>query len=95
MTGFERWQSANQGLPLGSVKDHLGSIGVVEASRMEVGLMESAHLVLGTAFGSFPAMDSWVKVIDFSYKEGGAIEQYTFCTAAILDFKMAATKNYI
>ena len=55
--------------------------------------MESAHLVLGAAFGSFSAMDIWVKVIDFSYKEGGAIEQYTFCTAAILDFKMAATKN--
>ena len=36
LLGFERWQSANKGLPLGSVKDHLGSIGVVEASRMEV-----------------------------------------------------------
>ena len=85
-----RWQSANKGLPLGSVKDHLGSIGVVEASRME-----SAHLVLRAAFGSFPAMDIWVKVIDVSYMEGGAIEQYTFCTTAILDFKMAATKKYI
>ena len=57
--------------------------------------MESAHLVLGAAFGSFPAMGIWVKIIDFSYREGGAIEQYTFCTAAILDFKMAATTNYI
>ena len=57
--------------------------------------MKSAHLVLGAAFGSFPALAIWVKVIDFSYREGGAIEQYTFCTAAILDFKMAATKNYI
>ena len=57
--------------------------------------MESAHLVLGAAFGYFPAMDIWVKVIDFSYREGGAIEQNTFCTAAILDFKMAATNNYI
>ena len=54
--------------------------------------MESAHLVLGAVFGSFPAMDIRVKVIDFSYREGGAIEQYKFCTAAILDFKMAATK---
>ena len=36
LIGFERWQSANKGLPLWSVKDHLGSIGVVEASRMEV-----------------------------------------------------------
>ena len=57
--------------------------------------MESAHLDLGAAFGSFPAMDIWVKVIDFSYRNGGAIEQYTFCTAAILNFKMATTKNYI
>ena len=37
--------------------------------------MESAHLGFfwGGAFGSFPAMDIWVKVIDFSYREGGAI----------------------
>ena len=47
------------------------------------------------ASGCFPAMDIWDKVTDFSYREGAAIEQYTFCTAAILDFKMAATKNYI
>ena len=39
----------------------------------------------GAAVGSFPAMDMWVtplkqmvKVIDFSHREGGAIEQYTF-----------------
>ena len=57
--------------------------------------MESAHLDLGAAFASFPAMDICVKVIDFSYRNGGAIEQYSFCTAAILNFKMAATKNYI
>ena len=57
--------------------------------------MEPAHLDLGAAFGSFSAMDIWVKVIDILYREGGAIEQYTFCTAAILDFKMADTKNYI
>ena len=36
MLGFERWQSANKGLPLVSVIDHLGSIDGVEASRMEV-----------------------------------------------------------
>ena len=34
--GFERWQSANNGLPLGSVIDHLGGIDGVEASRMEI-----------------------------------------------------------
>ena len=33
LLGFERWQSANKGLPLGSVKDHLGSIGGVKANR--------------------------------------------------------------
>ena len=36
LLGFERWQSAKKGLPLGSVKDHLGSIGGVEASIIEV-----------------------------------------------------------
>ena len=36
MLGFERWQSANKGLPLGSVIDQLGGIDWVEASRMEV-----------------------------------------------------------
>ena len=36
LLGFERWQSANKGLSLGSVKDHLGSIGGVEASRVEI-----------------------------------------------------------
>ena len=36
LLGFERWQSANKGLSRGSVIDHLGSIGGVEASRMEV-----------------------------------------------------------
>ena len=36
LLGFERRQSASKGLPLGSVKDHLGSIGGVEASRIEI-----------------------------------------------------------
>ena len=36
LLGFERRRSANKGLPLGSVKDHLGSIGGVEASRIEI-----------------------------------------------------------
>ena len=36
LLGFGRWQSANKGLPLGSVIDHLGSIDEVEASRMEI-----------------------------------------------------------
>ena len=53
MLGFERWQSANKGLPLGSVIDHLGGIDVVEASRVEVVLTESAHLVLGRPLGLF------------------------------------------
>ena len=35
MLGFERCKSANKGLPLGSVLDHLGSIDGVEASRIE------------------------------------------------------------
>ena len=36
MLGFERWQSTNKGLPLGSVIDHLCGIDGVEASRMEI-----------------------------------------------------------
>ena len=39
LLGFERWQSENKGLPLGSVKCHLGSIDGVEASRVEVVLV--------------------------------------------------------
>ena len=34
--GFDSWQSANKGIPLGSVKYHLGSIGGVDATSMEV-----------------------------------------------------------
>ena len=36
LLGFERWQSANKRLQLGSVKDHLGSIDDVDASSVEV-----------------------------------------------------------
>ena len=36
MLGYERWQSANKGLPLGSVIDHLGGIDGVEANIMGV-----------------------------------------------------------
>ena len=32
MLGFERWQSGNKGLPLGSAIDHLCGIDGVEAS---------------------------------------------------------------
>ena len=74
----------------GSVKDRLGSIGVVEASRMEVVLNGVSPSSFGGGLWVFSSHG-----YDFSYREGGAIEQYTFCTAAILDFKMAATKNYI
>ena len=49
--------------------------------------MEPAHLDLGAAFGSFPAMDIWVKVIGISYREGGAIEQYRFCTGGQIGFQ--------
>ena len=36
MLGFERWQSTNKGLPLGSVIDHLGGIDGVEARHLYV-----------------------------------------------------------
>ena len=35
--------------------------------------MESAHLVLGAAFGSFPAMDIWVKVISCVYTRANIV----------------------
>ena len=50
LLGFERWQSTNKSLP---GQRHLGSIGGVEASRIEVVLIESAHLVLGRPLGLF------------------------------------------
>ena len=43
MLGFECWQTANKGLPLGSVKDHLGSIDGVAASRIQ---QNGGHVLL-------------------------------------------------
>ena len=63
--GFERWQSANKGLPLGSVKDHLGSIGGVEASRIDVVLDGISPSRFGATSWSFPAMNYWVEVVDY------------------------------
>ena len=71
LLGFERWQSANKGLPLGSVKDHLGSIGCVEASRIEVVLDGISPSRFGATSWSFPAMNYWVEVVDPSYRKGG------------------------
>ena len=79
----------------GSVKDHLGSIGVVEASRMEVVLDGISPPRFGGGLWVFSSHGEWVKVIDFSYRNVGAIEQYTFCMVAILNFKMGATKIYL
>ena len=47
LLGFERWQFSNKDLPMGSVKDHLGTIGGVEASRIEVVLEEISPSSLG------------------------------------------------
>ena len=55
LQGFEHWQSiiSNKGLPLGSVKDHPGSIGGVDASRIEVVLdgISPSTVVLGRPLG--------------------------------------------
>ena len=67
---FERWQSANKCLPQGSVKDHLGSIGGVDDSRIEVVLDGISPSSFGATSWSFPAMNVWVEVIDPSC--GGA-----------------------
>ena len=72
LLGFERWQSANKGLPPGSVKYHMGSIDGVEASRMEVVLDGISPPIFGANAWSFPLMNVWVEIIDGkdpSYRE--------------------------
>ena len=71
LLGFQRWQSAKKGLPLGSVKDHLGSIGGVEASIIEIVLYGISPSRFGATSWSFPAMNYWVEVVDSSYRKGG------------------------
>ena len=71
MLVFERWQSAYKGLPLGSVRYHLGSIGGVEASRRQVVLDGISPSRFGANSWSFPTMNDWVDVVDLSYREGG------------------------
>ena len=58
---FEHWQSINKGLPLGSVKDHLGSIGGVKASCIQVVLDGISPSSFGATSWSFPAMNYWVE----------------------------------
>ena len=70
LRGFERRQSINKDLPLGSVKDHLGSIGGVEDSRMEVVLDGISRSSFGATSFCFPAMNVWVEVINPSYRGG-------------------------
>ena len=41
LLGFERRQSTNKGLPLGSAKDHIGSIGGIEASIIDIVYIDS------------------------------------------------------
>ena len=53
----------NKDLPLGLVKDHLGSIGGVEASRIEVVLDRISQSSFRATSWSFPAMiDVWFEV---------------------------------
>ncbi len=48
LLGFERRQSANKGLPLGSVKDHnMAALVVLRPAQLRPCLIESAYLVLG------------------------------------------------
>ena len=71
MLGFERWQSANKGLPLGSVIYNLGSIDGVEASIMKVVFVRISPSGFGAASWALPTMDVSVEVKDSSYREGG------------------------
>ena len=57
LLGFEHWQSIYKGLPLGVVKDHLGSIGGVEAGRMDVVLDGISPSSFGATSWSFPSMN--------------------------------------
>ena len=56
---------------MGSVKYHLGSVGGVEASRIEVVLDGISSSSFGATFCSFPAMNVWDEVISTSYRERG------------------------
>ena len=51
---------------MGSVKSHLGSMGGVEASIMDVMLDGIGPSSFGAAYWSFPAMDVWNEVKDSS-----------------------------
>ena len=68
---FESWEFINEGIPLGSDKDHQGSIGGVEASIIEVVLDGISPSSFGATSWSFPTMDVWLGVIDSSYWERG------------------------
>ena len=85
MLGFGRWQSANKGLPLWSVIDHLGSIDGVEASRMKVVFDRISPFGFGAASWSLPTMDVRVEVKDSSHREGGwhAVEMSEPAQAAL------------
>ena len=73
LRGFERRKSINKDLPLGSVKDHLGSIGGIEGSRIEVVLNGISPSSFGATSWCFPAMDVWIEVRLFieGAREGG------------------------
>ena len=60
LLGFERWQSATEDLPLGSVRDHISCIGGVEASRIQVVLDGISPSRFRATSWSFPAMNDWV-----------------------------------
>ena len=57
LLGFERWQSSNEGLPMGPVKDHLGSIGGVEANIIEVMLIGISPSNFGATYWSLPSIN--------------------------------------
>ena len=68
-----------------SVKDHLGSIDGVQASRMEVVFDWISQSGFGAAYWSFPTMDVWIEVKESSYMEGGwhAVEMSEPAQAAL------------
>ena len=68
--------------PLGSVKDHLDSIYGVEASGIEIMLDGISPSSYGATSWSFPVMNVWFEVINYSYW----IEEEISETRIIVDF---------
>ena len=69
LLGFVHWQCINNVHPLGSVKYHLGSIGGIDATGMEVKLDGITRSSSVATYWSSPAIHVWFEVTHPSYRE--------------------------